>query len=1303
MSAPSAAQGPLSFLLDGARVSLAASSEPPHRTLLQWLRATGRTASKEGCAEGDCGACTVLLLDRDGQGNPTWRAINACIALLATMHEREIVTAAGLGLLAGEKVEGFAESLHPVQQAMIRRYGSQCGYCTPGFVCSMAEGYYREDLSASSNEERILDQLNGNLCRCTGYRAIRDAMSDALAAKATKDLTRDLLQITKKKALPAASSFAFETSEGAFLRPSNLEELLAAKAKDPEAELVCGATEIGVYANKKQQRWKTLIAVDTIPELLAISATEQAWRIGASVSLTSVEEALAGEYPLLDAMFAVFASRPIRSRASLAGNLVTASPIGDMAPCLLALDATLHLASKERGAREVAIASFFTGYRATVLAKDEVVVAIEIPRGVTAGCTREQSSVKVSKRRELDISIVSAAFVVDVDAEGIVQHARIAYGGVAATPLRAYAAEGALVGKQWRAVDVATANTIAGTRAAVADVLAGIYTPIDDVRAKKGYRIGLIATLFERFFDGEHGPILPPESYGTPSEAAPIAVHEGTAKKHPHESAVGHVTGSARYVDDVGRTRHALTLWPAGSPYARARLDALDVTDAAAMPGVHTVLTAADIPGENDVGAVRKDESLLVPIGGEASYLGHMVAVVVAETEELARAAAGKIRASYTELPPVLGMEEALAAESFHSAGHRIVRGDAAAALKSAFRTISGTLTIGGQEHFYLESHAAFAEAGDDGDVKILSSTQHPSEVQAVVSHVLHLPRHRVVVESPRMGGGFGGKETQGNTWAALVALAACKTKRPVRVQLDRDLDMELTGKRHPFFAKYQVGFDAEGHLSGANVELYNDGGWALDLSESICDRGLFHLDNAYYIPHVDFFGRVLKTHTTSHTAFRGFGGPQGMVVIEEIIDRVARELGLPPEVVRERNLYRGEGETNTTHYGQHLDDNRISRIWTELLESSCFDARKEEIARFNAESPRIKRGIAITPVKFGISFTATFLNQAGALVLIYRDGTVQVNHGGTEMGQGLYTKMLGVAARELGADPSTIRVMKTTTDKVPNTSATAASAGADLNGQAVADACRQLVERLRPVAAELLAAKLEKLPRDIAFEEGFVFERSQPAVKVPFGEVAERAYFQQIALSATGFYRTPGIGYDKAKGKGKPFYYFAYGAAVSEVEIDGYSGMKRVRAVDILHDVGESLNPSIDRGQIEGAFVQGMGWLTAEELAWNGKGRLLSHSASTYQIPSIGDAPEHFQVSLLPKAPQVGTIHGSKAVGEPPLMLAISVREALRDAVSAFGEAVDGSRAVPLGCPATHEAIFAAIQSRIGRAEAAE
>jgi len=1223
--------------------------EPAHRSLLTWLRSEGLTGTKEGCAEGDCGACTVAVLEHDATGNPTFRAINACIALLPSMAGREIVTVEGV---ASKKL------LHPVQTAMVEHYGSQCGYCTPGFVMSMFEGYYRGKL----DETHITEQLHGNLCRCTGYRPIRDAMHAALGAPPPPN---DLFQLRLKKDVPALGPVVYQARGERFFRPTTLGELCTLLAEHEDAELVAGATEIGVDINKKARVFPTLISTEGVPELSRVRRDAEGWCVGGAATLTQLEEALGAELPAVGKMLRVFASRQIRHRATVAGNIVTASPIGDMPPLLLALDAEVELESV-RGKRRVPIDAFFTGYRKTVRARDEIVTAITWPHP-PEGVTRHFESYKVSKRRELDISIVACAFIVDVR-DGLIERAQLAYAGVAAMPVRAKKTEAALVGLSFDANAMAPALSI----------LDGETNPIDDVRSGKDYRQGLVVSLFEKFASGDTSE----------GQDAPLAFAPGDPTSPPclhHESAVGHVTGAAQYVDDEAQKRGGmLVLWPVSSPHAHARVVSMDTSAALAMDGVACVLTAEDIPGTNDVGAVRHDESLLAAPGSDVLFAGHIVAAVVGESYEACRAAAAKVRVTYEPKPAILSIEDAVAQQSFHTHAHRIARGEAiASALGKAPHTLRGSIAIGGQEHFYLESHAAWAELGDDGDVFVSSSTQHPSEIQQVLSHILALPRNKIVVGAPRMGGGFGGKETQGNTWAALVALAAFKTQRPVRVQLDRDVDMTLTGKRHPFHAEYEIGFDDAGKLLAFRASLVSDGGWALDLSESICDRALFHLDNAYFIPSMDVTGRVAKTHHVSHTAFRGFGGPQGMVVIEDAIDRVARTLGLAPEIVRARNLYR---DGDDTHYGQRIEHCRIGRIWSALEHTSQMAARREQIAAFNASHAHTKRGIAMTPVKFGISFTATLLNQAGALVLLYRDGTAQVNHAGTEMGQGLYTKMRAVAMRELGLEADAVRIMKTRTDKVPNTSATAASAGADLNGQAVKAACETLRERLTPVAATMLSIPIG----DVLFQNGRAVSKHAPEKSVTLANVCTRAHGEQISLSATGFYRTPGIGYDKATGKGKPFYYFAYGAAVSEVEVDARSGMKRVLRVDILHDVGDSLNAGVDRGQVEGAFVQGMGWLTSEELKWGPHGALMTHSASTYQIPAIGDAPFDFRVELLDDASQPGTIHGSKAVGEPPLMLAISVREAIRDAIVAFGP----PGIVELPSPATHEAIYLAIRS---------
>lgn len=755
-------------------------------------------------------------------------------------------------------------------------------------------------------------------------------------------------------------------------------------------------------------------------------------------------------------------------------------------------------------------------------------------------------------------------------------------------------------------------------------------------------------------------------------------------KSKTHESAEYHVTGKAIYTDEQRPPLGMLSVYPVLSPHARAKITQIDVSEAYSVEGLVTVLTVEDVPGMNNTGAIIPDE-VLFPTE-EVSYWGQAVVWTVAETEDAAREAAQKVRVEYEPLEPILTIQEAIKAESFYLQPQVVKRGNPTEALQSADFSITGEVEMNGQDHFYLETQASWVIPDGEGNYQVYSSTQHPSETQNIVAGVLGVPINQVTVICLRMGGGFGGKETQANPYAAVAAIASRKTGRPVRVKLRRHHDMILTGKRHGFLGRYQVGFSQAGKITALDVDLYADGGWSLDLSPPVLLRAMLHIDNAYYIPHIEVRGNIAKTNKVSNTAFRGFGGPQGMIVIEEIMDRIARSLNLPPEIIRERNFYHGTAETNTTHYGQEIVDNRIAKVWREVQERGNFAERKIAIAQFNQTHTYNKRGLAITPVKFGISFNKLLYNQAGALILIFTDGSIQLNHGGTEMGQGLHTKMLQVAAKSLGVKPERFRMMPTSTDKIPNTSATAASSGADLNGQAIKDACETLKQRLAPVAAKLLNLTA---PEEMVFEDDTVYCRTYPQARVSFEAVVSQAYCDRISLSTTGFYRTPNLFWDANTNTGRPFYYFAYGAAISEVEVDGFTGTFKLRQVDIVHDVGESLNPLVDRGQIEGGFVQGMGWLTMEELVWDNQGRLRTFAPSTYKIPTISEIPEQFNIHLLERASQDGTIYGSKAVGEPPFMLAMSVREAIRAAVAEFGN----TNYIPLASPATPEAILMAIE----------
>jgi xanthine dehydrogenase large subunit len=755
----------------------------------------------------------------------------------------------------------------------------------------------------------------------------------------------------------------------------------------------------------------------------------------------------------------------------------------------------------------------------------------------------------------------------------------------------------------------------------------------------------------------------------------------------PHESAVLHVTGTALYTDDlIHRTKDVLHAYPVQVMKAHGRITKLDTEPALDVPGVVRVLTGADVPGVNDAG-MKHDEPLFPD---EVMFHGHAVAWVLGEDLEAARLGAAAVEVELDEQPALITLQDAMAADSYHGARPLMETGDIDAGFADSAHVFTGEFQFSGQEHFYLETHAALAQVDENGQIFIQSSTQHPSETQEIVSHVLGVPAHEVTVQCLRMGGGFGGKEMQPHGFAAVAALGAKLTGRPVRFRLNRTQDLTMSGKRHGFHASWRIGFDADGRIQALDATLTADGGWSLDLSEPVLARALCHIDNTYWIPNARVAGRIARTNTVSNTAFRGFGGPQGMLVIEDILGRVAPQLGLDPMELRERNFYR-PGQGQTTPYGQPVTQaERISTVWHQVQENAGLADRRREIAAFNAAHPHTKRAIAVTGIKFGISFNLTAFNQGGALVLIYKDGSVLINHGGTEMGQGLHTKMIQVAATTLGIPLHKVRLAPTRTDKVPNTSATAASSGADLNGGAIKNACEQLRGRLLQVAASQLGANAS----DVRIVEG-VARALGSEKELAWDELVRTAYFQRVQLSAAGFYRTEGLHWDARTFRGSPFKYFAHGAAATEVEVDGFTGAYRIRRVDIVHDVGDSLSPLIDIGQVEGGFVQGAGWLTLEDLRWDtgdgpGRGRLQTQAASTYKLPSFSEMPEEFNVTLLENATEEGAVYGSKAVGEPPLMLAFSVREALRQAAAAFGP---GGVGVELASPATPEAVYWAIE----------
>ena len=754
-----------------------------------------------------------------------------------------------------------------------------------------------------------------------------------------------------------------------------------------------------------------------------------------------------------------------------------------------------------------------------------------------------------------------------------------------------------------------------------------------------------------------------------------------------HESAVLHVAGEATYVDDIPELAGTCYIALGLSQQAHANITNIDLDAVKAAPGVVTVITAADIPGNNDCGPIIDDDPILAD--GLVQYLGQPIFAVVATSQTAARKAAGLATIDYQPLPAILDVTSGKNQESWVLPPMRLRRGDAERALQAAPHKLKGQISVGGQEQFYLEGQISYVAPKEDGCLHLWCSTQHPTEMQHVVAHALGIDFNQVVVEMRRMGGGFGGKESQSAIFACIASIAAHRLQRPVKIRLDRDDDMMVTGKRHGFEFDYEVGFDEAGLIQGASIEMAAQAGFSADLTGPVVTRAVCHFDNAYHLGDVAIDAFSVKTNTQSNTAFRGFGGPQGAIAIEYIIDDIARTLGKDPQAVRKLNFY-GQKTGNTTPYGQTVEDNVIHELVAELEQSSDYYARREAVAAFNRDSPVLRKGLALTPVKFGISFNVVHFNQAGALVHIYTDGSVLVNHGGTEMGQGLHTKVSQVVALELGIDIELVRATANDTSKVANTSATAASTGSDLNGKAAQDAARQIRNRL----AEFVATRFEVTAAEIIFANNIV---SCGDKQISFRELVVQAYENRVQLWSDGFYKTRGLNWDREKMQGSPFYYFAYGAAVSEVVIDTLTGEFRLLQADILHDAGNSINPAIDIGQVEGAYIQGMGWLTSEELCWNEQGRLTTHAPSTYKIPTITDCPAKFTTRLYRNHNVRDTILRSKAVGEPPLLLPFSVFFAIRDAIASLA---DNRINPPLRAPATPEAILDAIDALRAEAE---
>jgi xanthine dehydrogenase large subunit len=1238
------------------------TGEQARMTLLDWLRlCDGAVGTKEGCAEGDCGACTVILV-REKDGRIVHQPVNACILLAGQADGAEVITVEDLARAGG--------TLHPVQDAMWRHHGSQCGFCTPGIVMSLAA--LHADGPRPVTRQAVCDQLAGNLCRCTGYRPIVDAALEACAAPAPEP---DAEQRQRLEALQDDADVLAGEADAFFAAPRSEAGLARLLAEHPDALLVAGSTDAGLWITKQLLEPAKVVWLGRVPSLTVISRTDDQLEIGAAVTVADAWAQLAQISPDLAEVVRRFGSAQVRASATVGGNIANGSPIGDLAPCLIALGARLELAAGE-ARRTIALEDFFIAYKRQDRRPGEIVRRVLVPRPRP---DVRFHAYKVSKRFDEDISAVLGAFALRLDG-GKVVAARVAFGGMAGVPARARATEAALVG---------ISLDHPATWAAALDTVEAEFTPLDDHRASAAYRRRVARNLLDRALSGvsRSGPDILPQPSRKPDHApvwddgvrpsGPDTTLAVVTHSHPQDSARLHVTGAAAYIDDMREPAGTLHVACALSPVAKGTIRSLNLDRARAAPGVIAVLTGADVPGRNDIAPAFADEPLLAQ--DRVIFHGQPLAAIVATTREAARRAARLVTADIAAEPAILTIDEALAANEKVQPDYDFIRGDTARVLGKSPHRLEGRLAIGGQEHFYLEGMIAFAIPGESGTMTVHSSTQDPTEVQHIVSRVLGLPDAAVQVETRRLGGGFGGKESQSCQWAAMAALAAHVTGRPCKMRLDRDDDFAATGKRHDFRADWQVGFDDDGVITAYDVALNARCGCSVDLSPGVVDRAMFHATNGYFVPDVAIRSRRLRTNTVSATAFRGFGGPQGILAIERVLDAIAHATGRDPLDVRKANLL--SPGRDVMPYGVRIEDTSTLRDIVEDLERSAeYRERRREITAFNAAGGVLRRGLALTPLQFGISFTLAHMNQAGALVNVYQDGSVLLNHGGTEMGQGLFVKVAQVVAEEFGIALDKVRPTATSTAMVPNASPTAASAGSDLNGMAARDAAGKIKRRI----ASVLAGEWKVAPETVVFAQGRVSSGNH---SVSFPKAAGLARKSRVSLSATGYYKTPDITWDRASQTGRPFYYYAFGAACAEAIIDTSTGETRVTRIDILHDVGSSLNPAIDIGQIEGGFVQGMGWLTTEELVWDAKGRLATHAPSTYKIPVASDVPADFRVRLTNRPNSMPTIYRSKGVGEPPLMLATSVFSAILDALASIRPGAQ----VPLDAPATPERILMA------------
>ncbi|KAI9869465.1 MAG: hypothetical protein M1813_000254 [Trichoglossum hirsutum] len=1313
----------LRFYLNGTKVIL--DSIDPEITLLEYIRGIGLTGTKLGCAEGGCGACTVVV----SQYNPTTKkiyhaSVNACLAPLVSVDGKHVITIEGIG---------NAKRPHPTQERIAKESGSQCGFCTPGIVmasepvAALISLYALLRNNPNPSEHDVEEAFDGNLCRCTGYRPILDAAQTFSVERSCKmseknggtgccmqngaDASNGCCKIqsngtdgdaeqVKRFTPPGFKEYnpdtelifppplkkhdfkplAFGNKRKRWFRPVTLQQLLEIKSAHPPAKIIAGSSETQIEIKFKGMQYATSVFVGDIPELREYAFKDDHLEIGGNVVLTDLEtiskkaiehygHAKGQPFAAVLKQLQYFAGRQIRNVGTPAGNLATASPISDLNPVFLASGSILVARSLEQEI-EIPMSQFFKGYRKTALPPDAIIASIRIP------ISREKGeflrTYKQSKRKDDDIAIVNAALQVSLDDDHIVESANLIYGGMAPTTVAAKKTTAYLHGKIW--TDPATLE--GAMNALEQDFDLQFSVPGGMATYRKSLAFGFIYRFYHEVLSELQVEEVEVDSEAIGEIEREISTgkkdHESTqaykkrilGKSNPHVAALKQCTGEAQYTDDIPVQKSELYGCLVLSTKARAKILGVDYSPAMELPGVVDWVDHTDLPSPeaNWWGAPVCDEIFFAV--DEVFTAGQPIGMIVADSALRAAAGAQAVKVDYEDMPAILTIEEAIENESYFEHYKFIKKGDPIdEAMAKSDHVFTGVTRMGGQEHFYLETQASLAiPKPEDGEMEIWSSTQNPSETQTYVAQVCDVASNKVVAKVKRLGGGFGGKETRSVQLSGICAVAARKTKRPVRCMLNRDEDIITSGQRHPFLARWKVGVNSDGKLVALEAEVFANAGWTQDLSGSVCDRALSHIDGCYLIPNVYVQGRLCRTNTVSNTAFRGFGGPQGMFIAESYMEEIADKLEIPVERLREINFYKPH---EITHFNQELKDWHVPIMWDQVKEESEYEMRRKEVDEYNKNHRWNKRGLALIPTKFGISFTAIFLNQAGALVHIYHDGSILVAHGGTEMGQGLHTKVTMVAAEALGVPLEDVFISETATNTVANTSATAASASSDLNGYATFNACKQLNERLEPYRQKL-------------------------GPNATMKDLAHAAYFDRVNLSANGFYKTPDIGYTWGPNTGQMFFYFTQGVTAAEVEIDTLTGDWTCLRADIKMDIGRSINPAIDYGQIEGAFVQGQGLFTTEESLWLNNGQIFTRGPGNYKIPGFRDIPQVFNVSMLKDVTweHLNTIERSRGVGEPPLFMGSAVFFAIRDALKSARADHGVTETLSLISPATPERI---------------